>query len=1051
MALVIRESGSLKPEIRLAQAVSEFEALLTSEQKSSFRTSRDRAVSTAPTMSDVMRLTAEIDLKATSKHGRGRCFGPRMTNTLQAIQQFAALGDIVVGGGQNLIACGVWGVARFTLHTIIGYYTYLESLSQLFMAIGRNAPRYQTMAVLYPKSKALQVNLCEYFIVITKLCHQSVLWTKKSALSRLASTMNDPQMKKFKDDLDLWSSAIKEETNLLLNQTIVEEAKESSIFRSITTFRSESSNKQRRIEKSYRLLDACSRHDYRMTWKQIRKCGTTGMLNHYQAYEQWKDGHEKTSIIFLGKLGAGKSVLLANIVDDLNLENNGITLYFFSRHDNESSMQARTILGCLMRQLLEHVMNDSNFDHLFSKSASDLDLNIIVDLFQQAKPGNASIVIDGLDECELEVQRTVLAHLVKIQGFGYKICLSVRTPQNASVWRTESFDFNAVIPEDNPDISDFINAEVDSRVEDGRLVTRDPNLVEEVKKELITGAYGMFLWVSLQLDSICDEVSDHDIREAIHDLPSDLMETFKRNLSKASSRDSKNLHVRIFKLLVGARELLTAEELRQAASVTIGQTLWDAEKEITSIHPVLKFCGSLVMVDEEDDTVRFIHHSARSFCLEELHCLTDLSFTQMEANQHMAETLITYLSCNIFETRLSKDVAPSINASHMPKVVAVKAIGPHHMGTSIANKLLSSRSKLKRDIGPVLAKPKGNYHQGDRFPLASYAKRHWLHQTAHLEELPSLPQWHTLLDHPSFSIDEDNLPVPVVIPHPLLKSVDRLLFNAEISKFRNRWKRPTTAKPISCSVSPRWARMIWALSFGHILVLKHELTKCRGVERIRSYVHLWTLLRRIGLYAPSVIQEDMDYNLIRWLSPMFVNLAMQHPAKEYFLGRILFSDSLHYDLISRAVQRHDIVSICALVIFDHNQLGKLSIMEWHAKNGWIKNWVDFPPILYMSLMGHKHKHEVRFAMQHNEHWLLDIISWLCQVEVPDSPWNLKFSTAFNVLREVGASERDVRLLESVVRLTTGRKREGEEVGMPANPIQSQEVQFLTEFEFTTSS
>ncbi|CZS85808.1 unnamed protein product [Fusarium graminearum] len=1003
MALVIRESGSLKPEIRLAQAVSEFEALLTSEQKSMFRTSRDRAVSTAPTMSDVMRLTAEIDLKATSKHGRGRCFGPRMTNTLQAIQQFAALGDIVVGGGQNLIACGVWAVARFTLHTIIGYYTYLESLSQLFMAIGRNAPRYQTMAALYPKSKALQVNLCEYFIVITKLCHQSVLWTKKSALGRFASTMNDPQMKKFKDDLDLWSSAIKEETNLLLNQTIVEEAKESSIFRSLTTFRSESSNKQRRIEKSYRFLDKCSKHDYRMTWKQIRKCGTTGTLNHYQAYRQWKEGSEDTSILFLGKLGAGKSVLLANIVDDLNLENNGITLYFFARHDNESSMKTRTILGCLIRQLLEHVMNDSSFDHLFFESASDLDSTIIVDLFQRAKPGKASIVLDGLDECELEVQRTVLAHLVKIQEFGYKICLSVRTPHNVSVWRTESFDFNVVIPEENPDISDFINAEVDSRVDDGRLVIRDPNLVEEVKKELITGANGMFLWVSLQLDSICDEVSDHDIREAIHDLPSDLTETFKRNLSKASSRDSKNLHVRIFKLLVGARELLTADELRQAASVTIGQTLWDADKEITSIHPVLKFCGSLVMVDEEDDTVRFIHHSARSFCLEELHCLTDLSFTQMEANQHMAETLIT----------LSKDVVPNINASHMPKVVAVKAIGSHHMGTSIANKLLSSRSKLKRDIGPVLAKRKGNHNQGDHFPLASYAKRHWLHQTSHLEELPSLPQWHTLLDHPSFGIDEDNLPVPVIIPHPLLKSIDRLLFNAESSKFRSRWKRPIATKSISSWVSPQWARMIWALSFGHILVLKHELTKCRGVQRIRSYVHLWTLLRRIGLYAPSVIQKDLDYNLIRWLSPMFVNLVMQHPAKEYFLGRIPVSDSLHYELISRAIERHDIVSVCALVRFDYDQLGKLSIMEWHVRNGWMKNWVAVPPILHMSVMGHGNTHDVRLAMQHDEHWLFDIISWLCLVEVTDFSWYKGFSRAFDVFREVGVPERDIRLLKSV--------------------------------------
>lgn len=116
MALSLRDRSPLKPEIRLAQAVSEFEAILTSEQKVSFSTSRSSAASTTPSMSDVMRLTAEIDLKASSKHGRGRCLGPRMTNILQSIQLFAALGDVVVGGSQNLIACGVWAAARMTLH-----------------------------------------------------------------------------------------------------------------------------------------------------------------------------------------------------------------------------------------------------------------------------------------------------------------------------------------------------------------------------------------------------------------------------------------------------------------------------------------------------------------------------------------------------------------------------------------------------------------------------------------------------------------------------------------------------------------------------------------------------------------------------------------------------------------------------------------------------------------------------------------------------------------------------------------------------------------------
>ncbi|QPC62836.1 hypothetical protein HYE67_005067 [Fusarium culmorum] len=1042
MALVIRESGNLKPDIRLAQAVSEFEALLTSEQKSTFRTSRDRAVSTAPTMSDVMRLTAEIDLKATSKHGRGRCFGPRMTNTLQAIQQFAALGDIVVGGGQNLIACGVWAVARMALHVITGYFTYLESLSLLFMAIGRNAPRYQAMAALYPKSKRLQGFLCEYFTIITKLCHQSVLWTRKSAIGRFTSTINDPQMKTFKDDLEVWSSAIKEETNLLLNQQVVEEAKKNSIFRSLATFRSDASAHQRKIERSTRFLDKCSKHDYRTTWKQTRKCGTTSMLGDCQEYQQWKEGSKTTSILFLGKLGAGKSVLLANIVDDLNLKNNAVTLYFFARHDNEESMKPRTIFGCLIRQLLEHVMDDDSFSHLFTENIPRLDLDDTIDLFRLARPSEVSIVLDGLDECELEAQRTVLGHLGEIRRFGYRICLSVRTPEDSPLWKAKFFGLRVYIPEENPDISNFIEAEIHRRVEDGRLVTRDPDLVEEVKKELIAGACGMFLWATLQLDSICAEVSDHDIREAIQDLPRDLTETFRRNLSKASPQDSKRLHVRIFKFLVSARELLTAEQLRQAASVTIGQTIWNSDKEITSIHPVLKFCGSLVMVDEEDDTVRFIHHSARSFCLDGTTSVTDWSFTQLEADQHMAETLVTYLSCNAFETRLSKAVAPKINAKEMPKIVAMNALGAHPMGTGVASRLLRSKSKLKRDIGPALAKASANRSQGDHFPFLAYAKRHWVQHTSHLEDIPSLPHWHTLLDHPSFGIDNNNLPVRIFIPDTFLLSVDRLLGQAEASKMRNIWRRPTMTKPISSFVPPQWANMIWALSSGHIMLLKHELTKSRGAQRIKAYVKLWSLLRRVSIHAPSVLQIDMNYNMARWLSRMFVNLAMDHPAKIWILVRIPESDSLHTELILRAIENSDILSIRALIRYDELYEMNIPIMDWYDKDTGTRHEADVPKIIQAALSMPPDKRLMELIIQGNDRWFIQLLQWFCfmnlsnfQLSVGQDP-PLSFRRAFDSLKQVGVSEKRIEILEELLDIARGSLVE----------IQGMEIPKVTELE-----
>ncbi|KAF5603206.1 heterokaryon incompatibility protein het-E-1 [Fusarium pseudocircinatum] len=743
MALSLRDSARLKPDIRLAQAVSEFEATLTSEQKVAFRASRSSAANTAPTMSDVMRLTAEIDLKATAQHGRGRCFGPRMTNLLQAIQQFAALGDVVVGGSQNLIACGVWAAARMTVHVITGYFTYLEKLSFLFMAVGRNAPRYQAMAAIYPKSKNLQRYLCEYFIIVTRLCFQSISWTRKSAFSRLSTSISDPDIKEFQSELDIWSSSIKEEANLLLNQKIDEEAKENAKFRTLTTFLSESSSHQRRIKICTRFLQACSQYDYRTTWKQTRKSGTTRLLGSFSEYQQWQSGlSSHDSILFRGKLGAGKSVLLANVVDDLNLQNNAIVLYFFARYDRHDGLNARTILGCLIRQLLEHFVANRDFDHIFQTNATIRDVDDVVEIFKQVPTQNQRvfIVIDGVDECPMPEQHALLKALSVIQPYGYKLCISVRALEQTLTWKNHSFRFHVCIPEANPDILDYVQVEVARRIQERRLVIQDPNLVQEVKEQLISGACGMFLWVTLQLDSICSEVTDHAIRQAIQNLPRDLTETFERNLVKASSGDTGGYHIIIFKLLVAARELLTVEQLREAASVKVGQTTWDPAQQISQIERVLRFCGSLVMVDEEDETVRFIHHSARNFCLNSSNNSVSWAFDEDEAERSMASRLVTYLSCNVFDTRLSRNVVPKIEANDMPKRVALSTITTSSVGKGIADRFLNLRSQLRHDVGPVLAESAKSYWNNDsqQFSLLPYARKNWISHTSRVEYLDPL-------------------------------------------------------------------------------------------------------------------------------------------------------------------------------------------------------------------------------------------------------------------------------------------------------------------------
>jgi hypothetical protein len=112
MATILSNAARLKPEIHLAEAVSRFEAYLPCDEKAIFRNQRAQVLNEPPDTADVMRFTAQIDGRMSGK--AGRCLGPRFTNFLQGVQQFTVLGDVIVGGSQNIVACGVWSLVRMS-------------------------------------------------------------------------------------------------------------------------------------------------------------------------------------------------------------------------------------------------------------------------------------------------------------------------------------------------------------------------------------------------------------------------------------------------------------------------------------------------------------------------------------------------------------------------------------------------------------------------------------------------------------------------------------------------------------------------------------------------------------------------------------------------------------------------------------------------------------------------------------------------------------------------------------------------------------------------
>ncbi|OIW23631.1 hypothetical protein CONLIGDRAFT_585685, partial [Coniochaeta ligniaria NRRL 30616] len=733
MSVVLSSASRLKAEVRLGQAISEFEKDLSAEQKAALCRTRDSSTKIPPDYHDVMRLTEEIDRNASRMLKSRRCFGTRFTNILHAVQQFAALGDVVVGGSQNFIACGVWSLVRMTLLTVVNFSSYLEKLSALLMNVGRSAPRYELLHQLYPRSKPLRSHLSEYFIVIVRICHRLLKMTKKSTFGQLLTFPSDADLKAHESELEGISSLIKEEVTLLMGQEVREQ---NSRIRTIQLSAEADAHRQRQ-DTYIRVLNACSTYNYEATWKETRKLGTTSWFQKATEYQEWRSSADSATLVCTGKLGSGKSVMLANIVGDLNIDDQTSycpVAYFFCRHDICDSLLSSTVIRSLGRQLLRSIPDLSSVDKSFKKNAPVLDsCHILGVLHAFPRTFQAYFVLDGLDECNDQQRRELMKELRQLQGvFNLRICVACRSDAgNLPTLMLESFAKSSLmaLPEENPEIKSFIDTELYNCIESGKLVLGDPQLSLEIADALLAGAQGMFLWVALQMEALCAEKTDEAIRSALTGLPSTLHETFSRIIDKSGKQQAgRHYQKRTFELVIAALRPLTTDELREALSVTPGDDVWNPARHLNDVFSALASCGSLIMVEEEDLTVRLIHHSVKQFLLSGDPSITGGVTPFDNAYKVMRATVLTYLNYGVFETQLATTAAaPSIPAQEAPYKI-IRSMATPSTSRNIALKLLKARGQPSVDIGKVVSETMKHNHKPthNAFKFHPYAKSFWL-------------------------------------------------------------------------------------------------------------------------------------------------------------------------------------------------------------------------------------------------------------------------------------------------------------------------------------
>ncbi|KAJ5635864.1 uncharacterized protein N7484_009177 [Penicillium longicatenatum] len=332
--------------------------------------------------------------------------------------------------------------------------------------------------------------MCDYFITLVQLCHKILRFTQKSTLGQLKAAFNEGELNSFQLNLERWAMNIKEEVTLLMAEKIEEEAIKTSKFQNALWKRITKSDDeilQAKIDAHLQVLNFCSQFDHTVIWKQTRKAGTTTLFRDSPEYVAWKDPASSCiscSLVYTGKLGCGKSVVLANIVEDLHLHTDIPVAYFFCRHDVPKSLKTRTMIRSLIRQILAGIQDLTSVAEVLNQCAERDEFKKMTSLLECAFPPGVLqcfIIVDGFDDLEKSERTKMITELSKLYDRNI-VTMGFVSPTVTP------------IPENSSEIQDFILEELENCLESQKLAVGDPTLILEIRDALFHGSQGNTEW-----------------------------------------------------------------------------------------------------------------------------------------------------------------------------------------------------------------------------------------------------------------------------------------------------------------------------------------------------------------------------------------------------------------------------------------------------------------------------------------------------------------------------------------------------------------------------
>ncbi|GIJ91272.1 hypothetical protein Asppvi_010237 [Aspergillus pseudoviridinutans] len=273
--------------------------------------------------------------------------------------------------------------------------------------------------------------------------------------------------------------------------------------------------KAQRDENRLELLRWLSEVDPSLDYNHARNlhAESTGdwLLKENEEFRLWK-GTPNSFLWLHGKAGAGKSFLSSIVIDHLkDPDPHSALAYFYFTFRDPQKQDSENMIRSLIRQLCG---GRPDTPQALSELGTYRDRNQQPDLdtleatLRAATVGFQKIymVVDGLDECPLAGnKRSDVLKLLK---------------------RIRSWDLEAQQEQIDKDISTFI----DQQLSLSDFPSWPTETTDNIRRTLVKNAYGMFQYVSLQLEALKTAQSPNAVERALKDLPVGLDESYERAL-----------------------------------------------------------------------------------------------------------------------------------------------------------------------------------------------------------------------------------------------------------------------------------------------------------------------------------------------------------------------------------------------------------------------------------------------------------------------------------------------------------------------------------------